>query len=123
MTLQEFGLLVISILSSVVGQFLLKSGALKLGKVSADNAVSLILNIITVPELLAGLTCYGLGAIAYILLLTRVNLSIAGPAIALGYVFSVLLGYFAFREVIPLERLFGLGMIVCGVLLVVWQKS
>jgi len=28
-----------------------------------------------------GLTCYGLGAIAYILLLTRVKLSIAGPAI------------------------------------------
>jgi drug/metabolite transporter (DMT)-like permease len=122
-TLQEFGLLLISILSSVVGQFLLKSGALKLGKVSADNAISLILNIVTVPELLAGLACYGLGAIAYILLLTRVNLSIAGPAIALGYVFSVLLGHFAFREVIPFERLFGLGMIVCGVLLVVWRKS
>jgi len=43
------------------------------------------------------------GVIAYILLLlTRVKLSIAGPAIALVYVFSVLLGYFVFRESVPL---------------------
>ncbi|MFM7423831.1 MAG: EamA family transporter [Elainella sp.] len=123
MKLQEFALLLISILTSVAGQFLLKSGALRLGKVNAENAVSLILNIITVPHLLAGLASYALGAVAYILLLTRVNLSIAGPAIALSYVFSVLLGYFAFREPIPLERVAGLGLIVCGVLLVVWQKQ
>lgn len=122
MTLQEFSLLLVSILSSVAGQFLLKSGALKLGKVSTENAISHIFSILTVPELIAGLLCYGLGAIAYILLLTRVNLSIAGPSIALVYVFSVLLGYFMFRETIPLERVIGLGLIVCGVLLVVWQK-
>lgn len=87
MTLQEFSLLLVSILSSVAGQFLLKSGALKLGKVSTENAISHIFSILTVPELIAGLLCYGLGAIAYILLLTRVNLSIAGPSIALVYVF------------------------------------
>lgn len=123
MTAQEFGLLLASILASVAGQFLLKAGALKLGKVSAENAMSHILAIITVPELLAGLTCYALGAVAYILLLTRVNLSIAGPAVALVYVFSVLLGYFMFRETIPLERIIGLGFIACGVVLVVWQKG
>jgi drug/metabolite transporter (DMT)-like permease len=121
-TLQEFGLLLISILSSVAGQFLLKAGALKLGKVNADNLIEHILSILTVPQLLAGLMCYGLGAIAYILLLTRVDLSIAGPAVALVYVFSVLLGYFIFRETIPLERVIGLGFIACGVILVVLRK-
>ena len=33
----------------------------------------------TTPELLIGLVCYGLGAVAYIMLLTRVKLSVAGP--------------------------------------------
>jgi drug/metabolite transporter (DMT)-like permease len=121
-TIQEFGLLFLSILSSVIGQFLLKSGALKLGAVSAGNAVSHILAIITVPELLGGLATYALGAVAYILLLTHVSLSIAGPAISLTYVFSVILGHFLFREAIPVERLVGLGLIVCGVILVVWHK-
>ena len=122
MTLQEFSLLLISILTSVGGQFFLKAGALKLGKVNIDNTISHVLSIITIPELLFGLTSYALGAVAYILLLTRVNLSIAGPSVSLVYVFSVLLGYFLFKESITLTRLFGLGFIVCGVILVVWQK-
>jgi drug/metabolite transporter (DMT)-like permease len=121
-TLKEFWLLVVAILASVGGQFLLKAGALKLGKVSTENWLNHLLSIATVPELLAGLTAYAIGAIAYILLLTRVNLSIAGPAIALSYVFSVLLGYFVFREPVTGARVMGVGLIVCGVLLVVWQK-
>ncbi|CEJ43573.1 EamA family transporter [Umezakia ovalisporum] len=122
MTPQEFSLLLISVLTSVAGQFFLKAGAIKLGKVNLNNTISHIFSIITIPELLIGLTCYGLGAVAYILLLTRVNLSVAGPSIALVYVFSVLLGYFIFKETIPLTRLIGLSSIIAGVILVVWQK-
>jgi drug/metabolite transporter (DMT)-like permease len=122
LTPQEFSLLLISVLTSVAGQFFLKAGAIKLGKVNLNNTISHIFSIITIPELLIGLTCYGLGAVAYILLLTRVNLSVAGPSIALVYVFSVLLGYFIFKETIPLTRLIGLSSIIAGVILVVWQK-
>lgn len=122
MTPQELILLLMSVLASVGGQFFLKAGALKLGRVHIGNAVSHILSIITTPELVLGLACYGLGALAYIMLLTRVSLSIAGPSISLVYVFSVLLGYFIFREVIPVTRLIGLSFIVCGVILVIWQK-
>ena len=119
---QEFCLLLMSVLASVAGQFFLKSGALKLGRVNVANAVNHILSIITTPELLIGLTFYGMGALAYILLLTRVNLSVAGPSASLVYVFSVILGYFIFREPIPLIRLIGLSLIISGVILVVWQK-
>ena len=122
MTLQEFGLLFFSILPSLWGQFLLKLGALKLGKVTTSNLLSHVLSIVTTPELLGGLVCYGLGAIAYIMLLTRVKLSMAAPSVSLMYVFSVLLGYFAFQEPIPTSRVFGLAFIVCGVILVTWQQ-
>ncbi|OKH25331.1 EamA family transporter [Chroogloeocystis siderophila] len=122
MTLPEFGLFLISILASVAGQWLLKAGALKLGRVDASNFVSHVLGMITIPELLAGLTCYALGAIVYILVLTRVKLSVAGPAVALVYVFSLLIGYFIFREAIPTSRLVGLGLIICGVILVIWKS-
>lgn len=121
MTPPELGLFLISLLASVAGQWLLKIGALKLGKVNAGNLVSHILGIITIPELVGGLACYGLGACAYILVLTRVKLSVAAPAVALSYVVSVMLGYFVFRESIPLSRAIGLGLIVCGVVLVIWK--
>lgn len=122
MSLKEFALLLLSILSSVAGQLFLKIGAAKLGKVDLSNALSRIISIVSTPELLIGLSFYGVGAIAYILVLTRVNLSVAGPSASLVYVFSVLIGFFVFKESIPLGRLFGLGFIVCGVILVVWNK-
>ena len=122
MVWQEFLLLLASVFASVGGQFFLKAGALKLGQVSEANWIGHIFKIATTPELLAGLACYGLGAITYILLLTRVNLSVAAPAVSLIYVFAVLIGFVVFREPIPLSRLVGLGFIVCGVLLVIWKR-
>jgi drug/metabolite transporter (DMT)-like permease len=121
-TPQEFGLLFISILASTAGQFFLKAGAIKLAKFNPGNVIDQILGILFVPELIVGLACYGLGAMTYILLLTKVKLSVAAPSAALIYVFSVLVGCFLFREYVPATRLVGLGLIVSGVVLVVWQK-
>jgi drug/metabolite transporter (DMT)-like permease len=122
MSLPEISLLLISVLSGVFGQFFLKLGAVKLGKVEIANVWSHLLSMVITPELLVGLTCYGLGAIVYILLLTRVNLSIAAPAISLSYIFSVLLGHFWFRESIVFNQLIGLAAISIGVILVVSHK-
>jgi drug/metabolite transporter (DMT)-like permease len=121
-TLSEFSLLLISVLAGVCGQFFLKLGAVKLGKVEVDNALNHIFRIVTTPELLIGLTCYALGAIVYILLLTRVNLSIAAPAISLSYICSVLIGHFWFRESIAFSQIIGLAAISIGVVLVVSHK-
>jgi multidrug transporter EmrE-like cation transporter len=118
-TLQEFFLFLSAVLMASGGQFLLKLGAGKLGKVNASNAVSHILNIAQTPELVAGLALYALSSILFILVLTRVKLSVAGPAISISYIFSVLLGYFFFDESISRQHLVGLGLIVLGVILVV----
>lgn len=103
----------------VAGQFFLKLGALKLGKAEFSNALEQVVKIAFTPELIAGLACYGIASIAYILILTRVKLSVVGPAVALSYVFSVLLGYFIFKESLPMLRIVGLGFIMAGVVLVV----
>lgn len=118
MTPQEFGLLLISVISSSLGQFCLKLGALQLGRVTGDNFLGHVLRIATTPALLAGLAAYGVGAISYILLLTRVKLSVAAPSASLIYFASVLMGYFVFGEALPPVRLLGLGFIVLGVILV-----
>ena len=114
-------LLLASVLTNVVGQFFLKSGALKLAQVNSTELVSRILDSILIPQLWMGLSFYGVGAIAYILLLSKVPLSIAGPSISLSYVCSVVMGAVFFHESIPITRLVGLGMIVCGVILLMIQ--
>lgn len=119
MTPQEFFLFLCAVLIGTGGQALLKLGALKLGRVSASNFLSLALNIIFTPELMAGLVLYGFSAILFIMVLTRVKLSVAGPAVSISYIFSVLLGYFLFREVISIRQLIGIAFIIGGVILIV----
>jgi drug/metabolite transporter (DMT)-like permease len=117
-TPSEFGLLFVSILASSFGQLFLKLGALQLGQVTHQNAIDHVLRIATTPSLLVGLAAYGIGAVSYILVLTRVKLSVAAPAASLIYLSSVLIGYFIFKEGLPPIRLAGLGLIVMGVVLV-----
>jgi drug/metabolite transporter (DMT)-like permease len=117
-TPQEFGLLLISIVASSFGQLFLKVGAMQLGRVTGANALSHVLSIAMTPALIAGLAAYGVGAITYILLLTRVNLSIAAPSASLIYVASVVIGVVVFKEDLSTARLVGLGLIMGGVVLV-----
>ena len=118
---QEIGLLLFSVVTAACGQLLLKLGALKLAEIEAATVVGRVVAAILIPELIAGLAAYGLSAVAYILLLTRVKLSVAAPSTALIYVFSVLIGVFVLKEPISSLRLLGLAFIACGVVLVVSQ--
>ena len=115
-------MLIITVLTGSVGQFFLKKGADKLGAVSGSNFVNHILGIVMIPELLIGLTCYAGAAVLYILILTRVPLSVLAPSVALQYVIAVMVGKYAFGDEIPGYRWFGLGMIICGVMLVILKK-
>lgn len=121
MNLKEIALLFASIILSISGQFCFKAGAIKLGKVTGDNLFNHLINFLSTPELFLGFFSYGGGAITYILLLTRVKLSIAGPSASLIYLFTVLIGHFVFHENIPVERAIGLFFITLGVTLVLWK--
>ncbi|MEM7794674.1 MAG: EamA family transporter [Cyanobacteria bacterium P01_C01_bin.118] len=118
MTVQSILLLFSSVLASSIGQLMLKLGSIRLATIEEGNFIHQIVRIITIPELLIGLGFYGVGAISYILLLTRVKLSVAAPSISLVYVFTVLIGFFIFKENIPLTTLIGLAFIILGVILV-----
>lgn len=121
MTLQEIGLLLLSVVTAACGQLLLKLGALKLANIEAAAMLERVVSAILIPELIAGLAVYGLSAVAYILLLTRVKLSVAAPSTALIYVLSVLIGVFVLKEPVSSLRLIGLAFIACGVVLVISQ--
>lgn len=119
----EVGILLISVLAGSLGQLFLKLGASKMGAVAADRAIAQILSIVTIPELIIGLGFYGIGAVFYILLLTKVDLSVAGPSASLVYVFSALFGYWIFHDSFSPQKVVGLALIVGGVVLVASQRT
>jgi drug/metabolite transporter (DMT)-like permease len=113
----SFCLLIASVAASVGGQLFLKMGANQLGKVGAGNLMATLTTMATTWQIIVGLTFYGLGVITYILLLNRVNISIASPALATSYVFAVLMGRFYFGDQISVPQYVGIGLIFSGVIL------
>ncbi|NJM48569.1 MAG: EamA family transporter [Alkalinema sp. RU_4_3] len=117
MSFASFCLLIASVLASVGGQFFLKMGANQLGKVNASNVMGTIVSMVTTWQILVGLTFYGLGVVTYILLLNKVKISVASPALATSYIFAVLLGRFYFGDQISIPQYVGIGFIFFGVIL------
>ena len=122
MNFSEFLVLIVTVSTGSIGQFFLKNGAKQLGGVTADNLWGHVLGIATNFNLLVGLTFYAGAAVLYILMLTRLPLSVLGPAVSLQYVFAILMGQYFFGEVIPMHRWIGIGLIVGGVILVIRGK-
>ncbi|MEB3220440.1 MAG: EamA family transporter [Candidatus Sericytochromatia bacterium] len=119
--LQSFALILTSILLSVLGQYALKTGAGRLGQVgveSAGRATELALAAAANPWLIGGLACYALGAVTWIMVLTRVPLSWAYPILALNQVLILLVAAFLLGEHVSAMRWGGVLLIVTGVFLV-----
>lgn len=100
--------LVLAIAGGVCGQLLLKQGAV--------DAVELKAQLFRLPTL-AGLSFYGVSAIAYVYALQRVPLSVAFPSVALSYVVIALLGAALWSEPLHAWKLAGIGLICLGVTL------
>jgi drug/metabolite transporter (DMT)-like permease len=119
--LQSFLLIIISILISTGGQYLLKTGANQLGSVgveSANRAVQIAIAVATNPWIISGIGCYGLGAVAWIMVLTRVPLSWAYPMLALNQVLILAVAWLFLGEQVGALRWAGVILIVSGVYLV-----
>jgi multidrug transporter EmrE-like cation transporter len=116
---QSWWLLLLSIASGVLGQTCLKLGLTQAGgNASSDTLFSLIALILRSPLVLAGLFLYGLGAIAWIAVLRRMDLSYAYPFLALNFVLIALVSQVVLGETIPMIRWLGIAAICVGILLI-----
>jgi multidrug transporter EmrE-like cation transporter len=116
---QAWWLILISSASGVAGQMFLKFGLDRAGGDSAsDTLFSLIGLILRTPMVLAGLALYAVGAVAWIAVLRRMDLSYAYPFLALNFVLIALVSQFILGESVPLVRWLGIGAICVGLLLI-----
>jgi drug/metabolite transporter (DMT)-like permease len=116
---QSWWLILLSIASGVAGQTCLKIGLTQAGgNASSDTLLSIIGIILRSPLVLAGLAMYALGAIAWIAVLRRMDLSYAYPFLALNFVLIALVGQFVLGETLPWIRWVGIGAICIGIVLI-----
>jgi multidrug transporter EmrE-like cation transporter len=105
----------LSIATSVAAQTLIKISVSQPGstQLSNFNPFAIILLIFKSPLLIAGLALYGVGALSWIMVLSRLNLSYAYPFLALNFVLIALVSRLVLGESIPLMRWFGI-LLICG---------
>jgi multidrug transporter EmrE-like cation transporter len=115
-----FSLLMLGVLLNAAAQLLLKAGTNRVGEFafSLDNVVPIGAKLVANPPILAGLACYVVSVVVWILGLSRVPVSIAYPMLSVGYIVNAFAAWMLFGESITAQKLVGIGFIVVGVYLV-----
>lgn len=112
------GLILLSVAISSLAQITLKAGmaapdvqrTLTLGLRPA-----LLINVLFTPYILLGLFFYFASAIVWLLVLARIPVSTAYPFVALGFIFTAVLGWLVFNDSFSPAKLLATFLIAGGV--------
>jgi multidrug transporter EmrE-like cation transporter len=118
--MKTFFIAVISILFSVAAQFSLKTGMSSAGvrqSLALPFSMRTIFSVITNWNVLGGFLLYGLGAIVWLAVLSKWDVSKAYPLVGLGFALTMIIGFMT-GEQVTLARVVGVCMICAGIVLV-----
>jgi drug/metabolite transporter (DMT)-like permease len=120
MRLSSFAFLCGGVLLNALAQLGLKAATDATGPLVGAGVPMLRrgLELLSVPWLWAALACYGLSIVVWLMGLSRVPVNQAYPLLSLGYVINIGLAWWLLGEVPNAQRVLGIAVIVCGVVLV-----
>ncbi len=119
MTLASLGVLLIAVALAATGQLLLKNGMNLARQHSQATGRSMVIVAVTSPWILGGLVVFALSAVAWLVTLSRVPLSIAYPFNALGYLLILVASILVLGERTNPWTWLGTGLVISGLILVV----
>ena len=119
MSLANLGILLIAVALAATGQLLLKNGMNTAKTVAAEQGRSLLVVAATSPWILGGLVVFAVSAVAWLVTLSRVPLSVAYPFNALGYVVILVASTVILHERANVWTWLGTALVVSGLIVVV----
>ncbi len=114
-------LAIIGVMIATGGQLLLRAGMERVGYIGANRVarpLTLALQVASEPRVVIGLVLFGISAAMWLIVLSRIPLSLAYPFAGLTYVFVTVFSKFVLNEEVPGIRWLGLALIVGGIVLV-----
>jgi multidrug transporter EmrE-like cation transporter len=116
----DLALVLTGVMLNAAAQLLLKAGSRAIVDVpfTLANGWTLAERMVLNPPILAGLACYAISVVIWILALSRVDVSIAYPMLSVGYIVTALAGWLLFSEAVSASRMAGICVIIAGVWLV-----
>ena len=121
MSIKFLGLILGSVALSAIAQLFLKLGMSSVVVQQAlgqGQPLQAAWVVATNLQVLAGLCLYALGAVLWLLVLARVDLSFAYPFVGIGFILTMVLGWWVLGESLGSARLAGTLLVVTGVWLV-----
>ena len=120
---------ILLILSSVslnaFAQLFIRQGMLKMGKISMNMGdlwhmmVSAVGNI----YIWAGMLSYAISILLWMVVLSKVNVSLAYPFLSVGYILTAFIAFFAFGEPLTWQKIAGILIICLGVIVLTYSKD
>lgn len=119
--LKSIALIIISIAIAAAGQLCLKAGMNEVGRITSEAFISpfgTFVRVARVPMVWLGLFLYGLSAVFWMTVLSRVDLSFAYPMVGFSYVVVLLFSALLLGEQVSPLRWLGTLIIVAGIVLI-----
>lgn len=119
MSFRTFLLILLSVSISALAQVALKRGMSSSTVqivLERGELLQKVLTIGTSPMVVVGIALYGLGAMVWLLVLARVDVSQAYPFVGLGFVITLGFGVLVLGEIVTVARLIGIGLVAAGII-------
>jgi len=120
MTAKFIPLLLFTVFTNAAAQILLKNGMMRLGtfEFTAVGIATAVPRIAFNPFVVIGMFTFVVSMSAYILVLSRVDISYAFPFLSVAYVVVALYSYFVLGESMNVHRVSGIAVICLGTFLI-----
>ncbi len=115
-----FALLLVAIVLSTTGEVLLKAGVNKVETITFEPQT--LIRAFLQWQVIAGFVLLFGGSLFWLAVISRVNLSIAYPLLAIGYILTTFWALVFLKEPVPVSRWFGIGAIMGGIVLVLYRS-
>ncbi len=110
-------LILFGVLLNAAAQLFLKEGMRRIGQFEFvwTNALPIAIQAAGNVFILAGLLCYVVSVVVWLMVLSRVEVSFAYPLLSVGYIVNAVAGYYLFQENLSATRITGIVIIIVGV--------
>ena len=111
-------ILTISILLAVIGQLMMKKGMMMFGPFPVSQLLFKLIPMFLNPYVFFGFVSFGLSSIFWLVVLSRLQLSLVYPMVSVAYVVVAIASMIFFKENVSLVRWAGIAVIIIGVYLI-----
>ena len=110
----------ITVCMSAVAQVALKAGvsAPKVATQMSEGGMAIVLAVITSPFIWVGLAIYGASVLAWLWVLSKVDVSVAYPFVGISFILTALMGWLFLHENVTPMRLAGTLLVAAGCVLI-----